>query len=119
MEPGVLRLVNHAHSAAAKLLDDAVVGEGLADQGVSGLWRVAVLVVGERQCGHFDGRAFQKVLGVGLRTQQCADLPFQRLVTRACASKKRVALLGRALEHGLEQTIELFPVIQVHRRFHR
>jgi hypothetical protein len=34
-------------------------------------------------------------------------------------SAKRVALLGRSLEHGLEEAIELFPVIQVHRRFQR
>ena len=47
-EPGVLRFVDHAHAAAAELLDDAVVGEGLADQGVGALWRVVVLVVGER-----------------------------------------------------------------------
>jgi hypothetical protein len=33
--------------------------------------------------------------------------------------EKRVALLGPSLEHGLEEAIELFPVIQVHRRFHR
>src|SRR5712692_4314006 len=33
-EPCVLRFVDHAHSAAAELLDDAVMGEGLADQGV-------------------------------------------------------------------------------------
>ena len=59
------------------------------------------------------------MLRVGLRTQQCADLPFQRLVARARAPEKRVALLGRTLEHGLEEAIELFPVIQVHRRFHR
>ena len=118
-EPGVLRFVDHAHAAAAELLDDAVVGEGLADQGVSALWRVVVLVVGERECGHFDRRAFQEVLRVGLRTQQCADLPFQRLVARARAPEKRVALLGRTLEHGLEEAIELFPVIQVHRRFRR
>ena len=47
-EPGVLRFVDHAHAAAAELLDDAVVGEGLADQGVGALWRVVGLVVGER-----------------------------------------------------------------------
>ena len=62
MEPGVLRFVNHAHSAAAKLLDDAVVGERLADQGIGALRRVVVLVVGERQRGHFDGRAFQEAV---------------------------------------------------------
>ena len=36
-EPGVLRLVHDAHAAAAELLDDAVVGEGLADQGIGAL----------------------------------------------------------------------------------
>ena len=119
MEPGVLRLVDHAHAAAAELLDDAVVGEGLADQGVSALGRVVGVIEGERLCGHFDSRAFQEVLRVGLRTQQRADLPFQRLIARARPSEKRVALLGRTLEHGLQEAIELFPAIQVHRRFHR
>jgi hypothetical protein len=113
-EPGVLRFVNHAHAAAAELLDDAVVGEGPADQGR----RVVGLVVGERSCRPFDSRAFQEVPRVGLRTQQCADLPFQRLIPRARLSEKRVALLGRALEDGLEQAIELFPAFQVHRRVH-
>ena len=47
-EPGVLRFVNHAHSAAAELLDDAVVGEGLADQGIGASGALSVLVVGER-----------------------------------------------------------------------
>jgi hypothetical protein len=31
MEPGVFRLVDHAHAAATELLDDAVVRDGLAD----------------------------------------------------------------------------------------
>ena len=48
MEPRVLRFVHHAHSAAAKLLDDAVVGEGLADQRIGALRRVVGLVAGER-----------------------------------------------------------------------
>ena len=59
------------------------------------------------------------MLRFGFRAQQGADLAFQRLVTRAGVPEKRVALLERTLEHGLEQAIELFPVIQVHRRFHR
>ena len=75
--------------------------------------------VGERERGPFDRRAFQEVLRIGLRTQQRADLPFQRLIPTARPSEKRVAILGRSLEHGLEEAIELFPVIQVHRRFHR
>jgi len=70
-----------------------------------------VLGVGERECGYFDRGAFQKVLRIGLRTQQGADLPFQRLIARARPSEKRIALLGRTFEHGLEEAIELFPVI--------
>ena len=117
-ESSVLRFVDHAHAAAAELLDDAVVGEGLADQGVSAFWRVVGVLLGERSCGHFERRTFQEALRVGLRTQQRADLTFQRLITRAHASEERVALLVGTLEHGLEQAIELFPAIQVHRRFH-
>jgi len=54
-EPCVLRFVDHAHSAAAELRDDAVVGEGLADQGVSALWRVVGVVVDRCGC-RFRGR---------------------------------------------------------------
>jgi len=32
MEPGVFRLVDHTHPAAAQLLNDAVVRNGLADE---------------------------------------------------------------------------------------
>ena len=35
MQPGVLGLVDHTHAAAAELLDDAVVRDGLADHGFS------------------------------------------------------------------------------------
>jgi hypothetical protein len=77
------------------------------------------MVLRERSCGHFDGRAFQEVLRVVFSTQQGADVPFQWLIARARLSEERVALLGRSLEHGLEEAIELFPAIQVHRRFHR
>jgi hypothetical protein len=33
VEPGVFGLVNHTHTAAAQLLDDAVMRDGLADHG--------------------------------------------------------------------------------------
>jgi hypothetical protein len=33
MQPRVFRFVNHAHAAAAQLLDNAVVGNGLSDHG--------------------------------------------------------------------------------------
>ena len=36
----ILGLVNHTHSATAQLLDDAVMGNGLADEGTGVLWRV-------------------------------------------------------------------------------
>ena len=40
---GVLSLIHHTHAAPAKLLDDAVVGDGLADEGV-GLRHSAVIL---------------------------------------------------------------------------
>ena len=48
MEPSVFRFEDNAHSAAAELLDDVVVGQGLADQGISALRSVVGLVPGER-----------------------------------------------------------------------
>ena len=61
----------------------------------------------------------RKLFRVRFRAEQSADPAFQRLVARAGVPEKRVALLERTLQHGLEQVIELFPAIQVHRRFHR
>jgi hypothetical protein len=117
-EPRVLRSVDHTHSASAKLLDDAVVGERLADQGISALRHDGVLS-GDRQRGQLDGRTLQKVFRVRFGVEQRSNPAFERLVTGAGVPQKRVALRHRALQYGLEQVIELFPVIQVHRRFHR
>ena len=39
VQPGVLGLVDHTHTAAAEFLDDAVVRNGLADERVGG-WHV-------------------------------------------------------------------------------
>ncbi len=53
LQPAVLGLVDHAHSAAAQLLDDAVMRDGLADQGLEdGLG--CTLVLGQSQRGHVD-----------------------------------------------------------------
>ena len=83
------------------------------------LVRIVVLVVGERQRRDFDRRTLQQPIRVRRGVQERANLAFQRLVARAGLPEKRVALFGWTLQRGLEQVIELFPLIQVHRRFHR
>ena len=93
-EPRVLRFVNDAHAAAAKLLDDVVVGQGLADQGIGSLVRIVVLVVGERQRRDFDRRTLQQPIRVRRGVQERANLAFQQLVARAGLPEKRVALFG-------------------------
>jgi len=47
--------------------------------------------------------------------QQRADFALQRFVARGGVPQKRVALLGRALPHSLQQAIDLFPLFRVHR----
>ena len=91
----------------------------MTDQGIGAGKRGAAPIAGERLRGDFDGRPFQELLRRRFRNQQRTELTFERLVTGAGALEKRVALLERTLQHGLEQAIELFPAIQVHRRFHR
>jgi hypothetical protein len=71
------------------------------------------------QNGVGQGRAFQEALRFLFRAEQCADPAFERLVTRAGAPEKCVALFERTLQDGLEEVIEPFPAIQVHRRFHQ
>jgi hypothetical protein len=41
-EANVFRLINHTHPAAAKLVDDAIVGDGLADHDRPQSWRPAL-----------------------------------------------------------------------------
>ena len=60
-------------------------------------------------------RAFQEILRRRLRVQQCSNLSLQRLVARTGVPEKRVALLDGTLQYGLEQAIEPFPLILVHR----
>ena len=53
IELHVLGLVDHTHPAAAQLLDDAVMGEGFADQGSGAIRRVRALLAGKSTRGHF------------------------------------------------------------------
>ena len=92
MEPGVLGFVNHAHAAAAELLDDAVVGEGLADQGIGALWRVVGLVAGERSARPLRSPgAPGSASRLRLRAQQCADfaVPAARRPRRRAGETRR------------------------------
>jgi hypothetical protein len=63
---------------------------------------------GTPQNGVGQGRAFQEALRFLFRAEQCADPAFERLVTRAGAPEKCVALFERTLQDGLEEVIEPF-----------
>ena len=60
VQAGVLGFINHAHSAPAELLNDAVVGDGLADKGATAIWGAFVPPRSHRTRRHFDSRAFQE-----------------------------------------------------------
>jgi hypothetical protein len=47
-QPSVFCFINHAHAADTKLLDDAVMRERLADQGIGALRNVSALLACER-----------------------------------------------------------------------
>src|SRR5215510_9005695 len=113
MEPDIVRLVDDAHSAGAKLLDDAVMRERATDQRVRGVARVVAFTAQRR--GHLKRGLFQEVLCILLRRQQRPDTAFQPLIAGARLSEKYLTLLVRAVQHRLEQTIELPILIRVHR----
>ena len=105
----VFRLVNHSHAASAEFPDDAVVRDGSADRGVVGFSLIVVLLLpGKGLCGRLYRWSLQEASCLLLRRQQRTDLALQRLVGRACVPQKGVALLGRVLQHRLQQTIDCF-----------
>jgi len=65
--------------------------------------------------GNLYRRTLQKASCLLLPGQQRADFALQRFVARGGVPQKRVALLGRALPHSLQQAIDLFPLFRVHR----
>src|SRR5579863_2974092 len=115
MERGVLGLVDHTHSAAAQLFHDAVMGHGPADQQIAAVFRIFAPLAGEVPRGHFHRRALQEGFCLLLRGQQRSDFPLQGFVGRARLVQKGLALLGRPPQHRLQQAIDLFPSIGVHR----
>src|SRR5271157_4555463 len=60
VQSDVLGLVNHAHSATTQLLDDAVMGDGLADKGTTAIWRLFALLKSEGACRRVYSRALQE-----------------------------------------------------------
>ena len=68
VQPRVFGFVDHAHSASAELLDDAVVRERLTDQRVD-LRLTAALAArfGEFACGKIKGRSAEEPVGAVVR----------------------------------------------------
>src|ERR1039457_5288895 len=76
----VLRLVNHAHAARAPLLDDAVMGDGLAGEAAGSLRCALALLKSDCPRGHIDRRALQENSCFLLGGHERPDLPLQRFV---------------------------------------
>src|SRR5260370_28672204 len=97
LQPAVLRLINDAHPAAAQLLDDAVMGDGPADQQIG-----ALLPASHGPRGNFQRRILQKSSHLLVGRQQRTDLTLQHLVAYARVPQKRVALSGLTVQHRLQ-----------------
>ena len=105
----VAGLVDHTHSSATQLLEDAVMRNGLRDWGGNALC----------QClpGHFYGGTLQETSCLLLRGEQRPDLSLQLLVARTRLAQKKLAVPRRTLQRGLQQVIDLFPSIRIHLSF--
>src|SRR5207245_6464327 len=115
VEPAVLGPITHTHPAAAQRPDNAVMGDGPANEGIGIFLRVQGLLMSEGPGGHFYRRALQETSCLLLRAQQRADFAFQRLVAAARLPQKRFALFERTPQRGLQQVIDLFPPFRIHR----
>ena len=115
LEPGVLRLVDDAHPAAAQFSDNAVMGGGHADREIAAFMRVFTPQATDCPRGHFYRRALQETSRLLLRGQQRPDFPLQCLVTRARLLQKLHAVARRTLQRGLQQVIDAFPLFRIHR----
>ena len=111
----VFSLVNNAHPTPAEFLDNVVVRDGSADQAAGIHARILGQLVSEPSSSDLNCRSLQEVLGLFLRAQQRPNLPLQRRIRTACPPQKRLALLRRLLQDGLQQVIDLFPAFSIHR----
>ena len=68
VQSDIFGLIDDTHAAAAELVDDVVMGEGLADKGIVGLGWVVVLL-GHCPRGHVYRRAVQEASCLLLRGQ--------------------------------------------------
>ena len=112
----VLRFVNDAHATATKPLDDVVVGDGLAYQGIG-----AIVADCRSDRWTNDSAATsiavrsRKPLRFRFRAQERAEpvVPAPHHLRRPAGETCRA--LAWTLQRGLKQIIELFPLIQIHR----
>jgi hypothetical protein len=58
---------------------------------------------------YFDGRLFDKALGLFVRDQQRFDLSTQRAIARAGFVKERTAALWREFKRRLKEPMNLLP----------
>jgi hypothetical protein len=92
-EPAVRGFVDHPHSAAAQLLDDAVVSDGPADQGSGAFTLVRAWLAGDNPRGHVDRWMLQEPRGPVLRRQQGPGLASAYRTGSLNGKERRHALL--------------------------
>ena len=73
VESGVLGFIDHAHPATAQLSNNAVMGDGVADEGVDGGFGILALLESERSRGDLHRRALQEASSFLVRDQQRSD----------------------------------------------
>ena len=101
IEPRVLRFVDHAHPAAAQLLDDAIVRDRLADQGIPARSRDIVAARGRQQALARRHRSPERTRNWSARS--CAASSDRTSCSSGSSppqarSQKRVALRRRTIQ---------------------
>src|SRR2546426_1412242 len=100
--------VNVAHSAGANVVENLVWPKRLANKRSS-------FQVCQRVSHQFEGRGFNEVAGLLIRTNERFNIATQRFVVSAGFGQKSRALIGFTLKSGLQESFDLLPTFRLHR----
>ena len=115
-QPGVLGLIDNPHPAAPELLDDAIVGNGFAQPLLFALGGPAQLrIILRHGFGrHLEGRGLDKARPVLTLRQQRIHLVAQGGIAGTGLVEESGALILRALQRRLTQSLDFPPTIRIH-----